>query len=38
MDCENKPQDGLIAGKYEIEVQITRRNGWSKSKKLKLRI
>jgi len=35
MDCENKPQDGLIAGEYEIEVQITRR---TKPKKSKLKI
>jgi hypothetical protein len=38
MDCENRPQDGLIAGKYEIEVQITRRNRRSKPKKSKLKI
>jgi hypothetical protein len=38
MDCENKPQDDLITGEYEIEDQITCRNGRSKSKKLKLGI
>jgi len=27
MNCEDRPQDGLIAGEYEIEVQITCRNG-----------
>jgi len=38
MDCENKPQDDLITGEYEIEVQITCRNRRSKPKKSKLKI